>query len=146
MSVCTVKQKRLSSINAYWTATWVMPQYSPWGHGPVMDRKNFSARKILSLMQQMMVGLAISAKVGDLTIQQRDHLWAWASFTRVRLRIRFYLTCVDTEICTVTATTKITTSASLSTARLCHPVTCSGRYLEKPCNVAFSCFPPFISA
>ena len=36
--------------------------------------------------------------------------------------------------CTVTATTKITTSASLSTAG---PVRCSGRYLEKPCNMAF---------
>ena len=42
----------------------------------------------------------------------------------------------------VTATTKITTSAtaSLSTGSLCHLVTCSGRYLEKPCNVAlFHC-------
>ena len=46
-----------------------------------------------------------------------------ASFTRVCLQTRFYLTCVGTEICTVTATTKIITSASLSTARLCHPVT-----------------------
>ena len=36
------------------------------------------------------------------TIQQRDHLWAWVSFTRVHLTIRFYLTCVGTEICTVT--------------------------------------------
>ena len=48
---------------------------------------------------------------------------AWASFTRVQLRIRFHPTCVDTEICPATATTKVTTSASLSTAKLCHHVT-----------------------
>ena len=68
-----------------------------------------------------------------------------ASFTRVCLRTRFYLTCVGTEICTVTANTKIITSTSLSTARHCHPVTCSECHLEKPCNVAlFPHFPPFI--
>ena len=79
--------------------------------------------------------------------KELDHSWAWASFTWVHPRIRFYLTCVGTKNCTVTANTKITTSASLSTARLYHPVTCSGRYLEKPHNVAlFPCFPPFNSA
>ena len=69
-------------------------------------------------------------------IQQKDHSWAQASFTQVHLRIRFYLICVGTEICIVTATTKITTRASLSTAGLCHPVTGSWCYLEKPYNVA----------
>ena len=69
------------------------------------------------------------------TIQQRDHSWTQASFTRVCLRIIFYLICVGTEICTMTVTIEITTRESLSTARVCHPVTCSPCYLEKPCNV-----------
>ena len=47
----------------------------------------------------------------------------WACFTRVCLQTRFYLTCVDTEIFTVTANTRIITSTSLSTTRHCHPVT-----------------------
>ena len=63
-----------------------------------------------------------------------------ASFTQVRLRIRFYLTYVGTEICTVTGITKITTSASLRSAILSHPVTSSGHYLEKSCKVAYSPF------
>ena len=79
-------------------------------------------------------------------IQQKDHLWAQASFTQVDLRIRLYLACVGTEICTVTATTKITTKASLSTAGLCHPVTCSGCYLEKPYNVALFPLPAIMPA
>ena len=67
-----------------------------------------------------------------------------ASFTWARLQIRFYLTCGGTEICTVTANTKIviTTSASLSTARCCHPVTCSECHLEKPC-MQRGIIPPF---
>ena len=45
-------------------------------------------------------------------IQQRDHSWARASFIRVLLRIIFYLTCVGSEICTMTATIEITTRES----------------------------------
>ena len=47
------------------------------------------------------LGFSFCVQSGKLqTIQQRDHSWAWASFTRVCLRITFYLTCVGTEICT----------------------------------------------
>ena len=67
---------------------------------------------------------AISAEVGDFRRSNKETTGQLHS-SSPQNQILPHL--VGAEICTVTATTKITTIASLSTARLYHPVTCSGR-------------------
>ena len=65
--------------------------------GP-LHHSTFSFRWLVGLGFSFACNICQSGKLQ--TIQQSGHSWARASFTQVHLRIRFYLTCVGTEICT----------------------------------------------